>query len=212
MDIYYVYFYLREDFTPYYVGKGKGKRAYEKHGKLPVPKNKNKILFVSENLTEINALYLERYYIKWFGRKDNNTGILRNLTDGGDGTSGYKYTKEAKENKENSNLKNRGVIHPTQDTLVMLKQKKTNKLLYGVENQFQRNEIRQLSSKLAQKRNSKLATCEYCGKIGQRLGMTPYHFDNCKLNPNSISRKCSCVICRKETTPSNIGKHYQSHK
>ena len=211
MNIYYVYFYLREDFTPYYIGKGKGKRAYEKHGKIPVPKDKSKIIFVSQNISEIYALYLERYYIKWFGRKDNNTGILRNLTDGGDGTSGYKYTKEAKLNKELSNFKNRGVFHPTQDKLVIEKQKQTNNILYGVANQFQRKEVVEDSSKRAKERNSIKATCEYCGKTGQRLGMMPYHFDNCKLNPSAIVRKCCCIICRKEITPNNITNHFKKH-
>lgn len=88
MNIYYVYFYLREDFTPYYVGKGKNKRAYSKHRKVKLPKDKSRIIIVQDNLSELQAFTLERYYIRWFGRKDNNTGILRNMADGGEGSSG----------------------------------------------------------------------------------------------------------------------------
>lgn len=87
MRIYYVYMYLREDLTPYYVGKGKYKRAFIKSVNHNPPADKNLIFFVKENVSEQEAFYWEMYYINKYGRKDNNTGVLRNLTDGGKGTA-----------------------------------------------------------------------------------------------------------------------------
>jgi hypothetical protein len=94
---FYTYAYLREDRTPYYIGKGQGRRAYKKGSNetIKLPKDKSRIIILKKNLTEKEAFKHEIYMIVVFGRKDNGTGILRNLTDGGDGMSGYKHSDEA---------------------------------------------------------------------------------------------------------------------
>ena len=92
---YYTYAYLREDGTPYYVGKGKGRRLYKKgKGEVGKPTDKSRIIFLKQNITEEEAIKHEIYMIAVFGRKDLGTGILRNKTNGGDGVSGYKPDEE----------------------------------------------------------------------------------------------------------------------
>jgi hypothetical protein len=84
---YYTYAYLREDKTPYYIGKGKGNRAYHKTGHklhgINLPPSE-RIIILKNNLTENQALQHEIYMISIFGRKDLETGILYNKTNGGD--------------------------------------------------------------------------------------------------------------------------------
>ena len=96
-EMYYTYAYLREDGTPYYVGKGKGDRAYRKVGKPCVtPKDKSKIIYLKTNLTEEQSFNHERYMIFILGRKDLGTGILLNKSDGGEGASGCIPSEETR--------------------------------------------------------------------------------------------------------------------
>jgi hypothetical protein len=81
---YYTYMWLREDLTPYYIGKGTGDRAFisDGHG-VHRPKDRSRILILL-CASEQEALEAEIKLIAYWGRKDLGTGCLRNLTDGGD--------------------------------------------------------------------------------------------------------------------------------
>lgn len=92
--MFYVYFWLRDDGTPYYVGKGKGDRAFvsDQH-RLRRPVDREFIV-LQEYESETEAFEAERFFISYFGRADLSEGCLRNLTNGGDGVSGHIYTPE----------------------------------------------------------------------------------------------------------------------
>lgn len=84
MNIYYIYAFLREDLTPYYIGKGSGLRINAKARVIPLPPKERRIKLV-ENLSEETAYNLEMAFITKYGRLDLGTGILRNKNDGGHG-------------------------------------------------------------------------------------------------------------------------------
>jgi hypothetical protein len=95
MNNFYVYVYLREDGTPYYIGKGKGRRAYLNGRIPPKPAYIERIQMVKVNLTEEEAFNLECKLIMEYGRRDLGTGILQNRTAGGEGVSGRIATPES---------------------------------------------------------------------------------------------------------------------
>lgn len=118
-----IYFHRRKDTNEiFYVGKGSRiSRATSKTGRNVywhniVKKVDYEIEIKHNNLSKEQANELEKYYIKKFGRKIKNEGILVNITSGGDGTSdvklygekngmwGKSHTEETK--KKISNLNN----------------------------------------------------------------------------------------------------------
>ena len=103
---FYTYAYLREDRTPYYIGKGQGNRAYKrKRGEIYPPRDKSRVILLKQNITEQEAFKHEIYMIAVFGRKDLGTGILHNRTDGGEGTSNVIRDENWKKNQKLSQEK-----------------------------------------------------------------------------------------------------------
>lgn len=63
------------------------------------------VKILHENLTENEALDIEKRLITEYGRLDKDTGCLINLTDGGEGVSGLIYTLEMKKRIFNDDWK-----------------------------------------------------------------------------------------------------------
>lgn len=124
------------DRKPFYVGKGCGKRMYDHYAKRThrsttsshtneLLKNKiNKlvesgghIVYHSRHVAnEAVAFDLERRLIAKYGRRDIKTGILCNMTNGGEGVSGYRRTEQwRKQCSEQQRAKARPIDQYTKD-------------------------------------------------------------------------------------------------
>ena len=139
---FYTYAYLREDKTPYYIGKGSGKRIYSTNRSgLKPPKDKSRIILLKQNLTEEEAFKHEKYMIAVFGRKDLGTGILHNKTDGGEGTSnpseetklrivqsrfGYTHTEETRQKISKKKKGKKNTIEHNEKVGLALRNAKVN--------------------------------------------------------------------------------------
>jgi hypothetical protein len=93
---FYTYLWLREDGTPYYVGKGEGRRAFVSYEHVvPRPKDSARIV-LQEHPSEDAAFFAEKFLIAYYGRKDLSLGCLRNRTDGGEGPAGHVCSEKTK--------------------------------------------------------------------------------------------------------------------
>lgn len=113
IDNFVVYAYSRIDGTFYYIGKGKPRRPYSKHRNVRRPADLSRIHILKEGLSEKEAFDMEKTLIKMYGRKDKHGfGVLRNMTDGGEGATGFsKETLEKISGKNHPFYKSRNWCH-----------------------------------------------------------------------------------------------------
>jgi hypothetical protein len=104
-----IYRHVRLDTSQvFYIGIGNEKRPYSKHRrnrfwKNIVNKTKYEIQVLKFNLTWEEAVELEIILISYYGRKDIKTGILCNMTGGGEGSYGRKQTQNCKDKISKAN-------------------------------------------------------------------------------------------------------------
>jgi hypothetical protein len=81
----YVYAYISQDGTPYYIGKGTIRRVYSDAHTVRLPQDPRRIHILAKEMSDPDARQVEMLFIYLYGRRDNNTGPLYNRTDGADG-------------------------------------------------------------------------------------------------------------------------------
>lgn len=94
---FYVYVHRREtDGSVFYVGKGMGRRAWSFLKRNPYWKSIAKkhgliVQIIAKDINEICSFSLEKALIKFHGRQN-----LSNMTDGGEGISGFRHSEKTK--------------------------------------------------------------------------------------------------------------------
>ena len=115
---YCLYFHInKSNSIVFYVGIGNKKRPYSKRSRSQFLKNivskyDYLIEVIHSDLSLDEACELEKHYIKIFGRLDIGSGSLVNLTDGGEGSTGYKHSDETKAKIKEQWSKRRGFDLP----------------------------------------------------------------------------------------------------
>ena len=214
MKTYNEYQYHREsDKTPYYIGKGCGDRLYTGLHTVNIPPNLENIQIIKDNLTDQEARELEISLIKQYGRKNNNTGILRNLTDGGEGRPG-KNSTVGRTTREERAHKRKLRLQQKADRIKMAADKKAER---EIRRARKLAELEQLKlSKIASKQRRKILKDEevakqklqYNHKKGLPLTNLPTLCPCCKIHPVAINyQKNGKTYYRKK-----CNRCYRSHK
>ena len=209
--MFYTYAHYKPKGGLFYIGKGAGNRAYDmkmrnQYWHNVVAKYGNPYVEILANWnTDEEALDHEKLLISCF--KDMGFKLV-NLTDGGEGISGYKHTQEAIQ-KMRARIGEKSPMFgkPKSDYVKSMiskanfgkvrteesKRKISEKLkgrIFSVEtlNKISKSlKGRQFTQETKDKMrisSQKQVKCPHCEKIGARIAMKRWHFDNCKNKEN----------------------------
>ena len=215
MDIFYTYIYYdpSRNNEPIYVGKGHNNRAW-KHlnrrdmhpfiQRLQKMKRNNikPVIGLYAGFDEEFALFLEEELISKFGRKDLGIGFLLNLTDGGEGVSGYVPTPLARATMSNRRKgvpkteehrhaisvasvgkapTTKGMKHTAAAKKKISKSNSgSNNPMFGVVPHNKGKTTPKPEKLPVERKKRKIVKCDVCQKTGDVSNMRRWHFDNCR--------------------------------
>jgi hypothetical protein len=171
-----------------------------------VPTDESRIVIIESNISDEDSMKLEIELISKYGRKDLGTGILRNMTDGGEGASGRIVTSEtgerisiAKTGKKQTAEHRAAVSASRKGQVSSMKGKKNPGLSLALKGKKQSEEhIERAAASRRGKPNPKVSIarkgqpsknkgipqekiiCPHCHKVGGISSMSRWHFENCK--------------------------------
>lgn len=198
--MFYVYqLRIRGEDLSFYIGKGKGNRAWchldvrpsdrsfktRKIRKAQLEGKEIIVELIKTDLSEDDAFFWEVFFISEYGRKDLGLGPLTNLTDGGEGQSGANVSIETRQKRSNS-LKNRWSSMPhymqgrkhTEDHKRKIGESSAGRT-HSIETKLTLSVLMKTNTNGLGKR--KIVVCPHCGKSGGVNAMNRWHFDKCKL-------------------------------
>lgn len=205
--MFYTYAHYKPEGGLFYIGKGVGRRAYDmkmrnRYWKYVVAKYGSPIVEILANWkTEAEALSHEKLLISSF--KDMGFQLV-NITDGGEGVSGYKHTESALQKMRGRVGELSHMFGKPKSADVKLKISQANSGKIRTEEfkkkisekfkgrTFSIEHLKKISNSLKGRiftqehkdkmriASQRLVKCTHCDKIGARIAMGRWHFNNCK--------------------------------